>query len=153
MNVNEIILNTTKGSQTINLEEYDMVTIQYSKHQRNVNLYLTKNLLPLPPTPIEPTPIQTPTPTPTPKVVKDPNKPTPMAFLQKIPSAQLLIYYTSVMTGNGTFTEIARKTNIHANYFSKWFRIITKLVRNETVLKGNHPKLQMVADLHLQENK
>lgn len=151
---NEIIINTTKGNQTINMDEYDMVTVQFTKHQRMLNIYLTKANIPAPLPIVTPEPIPTPVtkPTPTPTTKPTPYKPNakPAETLKNITESELLLLYRSYIDGHATQTEIGKKLRLNKQAIGIWFKFITKYINNEPVPKGNYEKLQKVADLYTQ---
>lgn len=159
---NEININTTKGNQNINLEDYDMVTIQFIKQHRTLNIYLSKTNIPQPKPESTPTPASEPTPTPAPTSALAPiltPTPTPvhstsrpLNVLNNIAVGQLLILYDAYINKHIPLKMIGNSIRVSSTTVKKWFDTITKFANNFPNTQG-HPKLQMVGDMYAKRSK
>ena len=159
---NEININTTKGNQNINLEDYDMVTIQFIKQHRTLNIYLSKTNIPQPKPESTPTPASEPTPTPAPTSTLAPiltPTPTsvhstsrPLNVLNNIAVGQLLILYDAYINKHIPLKMIGNSIRVSSTTVKKWFDTITKFANNFPNTQG-HPKLQMVGDMYAKRSK
>ena len=145
---NEININTTKGNQNINLEDYDMVTIQFIKQHRTLNIYLSKTNIPQPKPESTPTPASEPTPTLTP--VRNTSR--PLNVLNNIAVGQLLILYDAYINKHIPLKMIGNSIRVSSTTVKKWFDTITKFANNFPNTQG-HPKLQMVGDMYAKRSK
>ena len=173
---NEININTTKGNQNINLEDYDMVTIQFIKQHRTLNIYLSKTNIPQPKPESTPTPASEPTPTPAPTsaLASEPtptpaptsalapiltptptpvrNTSRPLNVLNNIAVGQLLILYDAYINKHIPLKMIGNSIRVSSTTVKKWFDTITKFANNFPNTQG-HPKLQMVGDMYAKRSK
>lgn len=159
---NEININTTKGNQNINLEDYDMVTIQFIKQHRTLNIYLSKTNIPQPKPESTPTPASEPTPTPAPTSTLAPiltPTPTPvhstsrpLNVLNNIAVGQLLILYDAYINKHIPLKMIGNSIRVSSTTVKKWFDTITKFANNFPNTQG-HPKLQIVGDMYAKRSK
>ena len=159
---NEININTTKGNQNINLEDYDMVTIQFIKQHRTLNIYLSKTNIPQPKPESTPTPASEPTPTPAPTSTLAPiltptptsvhNTSRPLNVLNNIAVGQLLILYDAYINKHIPLKMIGNSIRVSSTTVKKWFDTITKFANNFPNTQG-HPKLQMVGDMYAKRSK
>lgn len=159
---NEININTTKGNQNINLEDYDMVTIQFIKQHRTLNIYLSKTNIPQPKPESTPTPASEPTPTPAPTSALAPiltptptpvrNTSRPLNVLNNIAVGQLLILYDAYINKHIPLKMIGNSIRVSSTTVKKWFDTITKFANNFPNTKG-HPKLQIVGDMYAKRSK
>ena len=159
---NEININTTKGNQNINLEDYDMVTIQFIKQHRTLNIYLSKTNIPQPKPESTPTPASEPTPTPAPTSALAPiltptptpvrNTSRPLNVLNNIAVGQLLILYDAYINKHIPLKMIGNSIRVSSTTVKKWFDTITKFANNFPNTQG-HPKLQMVGDMYAKRSK
>lgn len=159
---NEININTTKGNQNINLEDYDMVTIQFIKQHRTLNIYLSKTNIPQPKPESTPTPASEPTPTPAPTSALTPiltptptpvrNTSRPLNVLNNIAVGQLLILYDAYINKHIPLKMIGNSIRVSSTTVKKWFDTITKFANNFPNTQG-HPKLQMVGDMYAKRSK
>ena len=159
---NEININTTKGNQNINLEDYDMVTIQFIKQHRTLNIYLSKTNIPQPKPESTPTPASEPTPTPAPTSTLAPiltptptpvhNTSRPLNVLNNIAVGQLLILYDAYINKHIPLKMIGNSIRVSSTTVKKWFDTITKFANNFPNTQG-HPKLQIVGDMYAKRSK
>ena len=159
---NEININTTKGNQNINLEDYDMVTIQFIKQHRTLNIYLSKTNIPQPKPEPTPTPASEPTPTPAPTSALAPiltptptpvrNTSRPLNVLNNIAVGQLLILYDAYINKHIPLKMIGNSIRVSSTTVKKWFDTITKFANNFPNTQG-HPKLQIVGDMYAKRSK
>ena len=159
---NEININTTKGNQNINLEDYDMVTIQFIKQHRTLNIYLSKTNIPQPKPEPTPTPASEPTPTPAPTSALAPiltptptpvrNTSRPLNVLNNIAVGQLLILYDAYINKHIPLKMIGNSIRVSSTTIKKWFDTITKFANNFPNTQG-HPKLQIVGDMYAKRSK
>ena len=159
---NEININTTKGNQNINLEDYDMVTIQFIKQHRTLNIYLSKTNIPQPKPESTPTPASEPTPTPAPTSTLAPiltptptsvhNTSRPLNVLNNIAVGQLLILYDAYINKHIPLKMIGNSIRVSSTTIKKWFDTITKFANNFPNTQG-HPKLQIVGDMYAKRSK
>ena len=159
---NEININTTKGNQNINLEDYDMVTIQFIKQHRTLNIYLSKTNIPQPKPESTPTPASEPTPTPAPTSTLAPiltptptsvrNTSRPLNVLNNIAVGQLLMLYDAYINKHIPLKMIGNSIRVSSTTVKKWFDTITKFANNFPNTQG-HPKLQMVGDMYAKRSK
>ena len=159
---NEININTTKGNQNINLEDYDMVTIQFIKQHRTLNIYLSKTNIPQPKPESTPTPASEPTPTPAPTSTLAPiltptptsvhNTSRPLNVLNNIAVGQLLMLYDAYINKHIPLKMIGNSIRVSSTTIKKWFDTITKFANNFPNTQG-HPKLQIVGDMYAKRSK
>ena len=159
---NEININTTKGNQNINLEDYDMVTIQFIKQHRTLNIYLSKTNIPQPKPESTPTPASEPTPTPAPTSTLAPiltptttpvhSTSRPLNVLNNIAVGQLLILYDAYINKHIPLKMIGNSIRVSSTTVKKWFDTITKFANNFPNTQG-HPKLQIVGDMYAKRSK
>ena len=159
---NEININTTKGNQNINLEDYDMVTIQFIKQHRTLNIYLSKTNIPQPKPESTPTPASEPTPTPAPTSTLAPiltptptsvhNTSRPLNVLNNIAVGQLLMLYDAYINKHIPLKMIGNSIRVSSTTVKKWFDTITKFANNFPNTQG-HPKLQIVGDMYAKRSK
>jgi len=159
---NEININTTKGNQNINLEDYDMVTIQFIKQHRTLNIYLSKTNIPQPKPESTPTPASEPTPTPAPTSTLAPiltptptsvhNTSRPLNVLNNIAVDQLLMLYDAYINKHIPLKMIGNSIRVSSTTVKKWFDTITKFANNFPNTQG-HPKLQIVGDMYAKRSK
>jgi hypothetical protein len=159
---NEININTTKENQNINLEDYDMVTIQFIKQHRTLNIYLSKTNIPQPKPESTPTPASEPTPTPAPTSTLAPiltptptsvhNTSRPLNVLNNIAVGQLLILYDAYINKHIPLKMIGNSIRVSSTTVKKWFDTITKFANNFPNTQG-HPKLQIVGDMYAKRSK
>lgn len=159
---NEININTTKGNQNINLEDYDMVTIQFIKQHRTLNIYLSKTNIPQPKPEPTPTLASEPTPTPAPTSALAPiltptttpvhSTSRPLNVLNNIAAGQLLILYDAYINKHIPLKMIGNSIRVSSTTVKKWFDTITKFANNFPNTQG-HPKLQIVGDMYAKRSK
>ena len=139
-----------------------MVTIQFIKQHRTLNIYLSKTNIPQPKPESTPTPASEPTPTPAPTSTLAPiltptptsvhNTSRPLNVLNNIAVGQLLMLYDAYINKHIPLKMIGNSIRVSSTTVKKWFDTITKFANNFPNTQG-HPKLQIVGDMYAKRSK